>query len=146
MTAPSPVLAFESTDADLPSAREWQMRRTVWDASSELAKVRPADDTIGDAVSDLNRATEKYVNFIGRRNQRLERALRRALDSDGLDAELRADVVAILCGTKGIGRDPKLYRPHEVAMIERYRKMPIKRRAAMSTMIEALATAPESDE
>jgi hypothetical protein len=144
------VLVFTAANADKPRARQAELRRAALQVRARLSTLRlaPSADLAEETLAIVHEyaaATDRYADFVDRRNRLLERALTRALDA--LEpGDLRADVVAVLCGTKHIGRDPRLLTKHQYAMFEQYQRMPQKRRDAMRTLFALAANAPEGCE
>jgi hypothetical protein len=115
--------------------RAYEQYRAAWDV---------LENDLQEAGLPIDRRSH-FANFWGsvirlvdvweHHARRLERALLALMSSDALTDEQRAEVVAVLYGTKKVGRDHKTLTDVELKMIQHYRAAD----AAGKNMIRTMA-------
>jgi hypothetical protein len=89
--------------------------------------------------SQMFNAGHRLADFWQRRAHRLDRALRVALASDCVSDQHRAEIVAVLVGSKKLRRDKKLLSEAEGQLIADYRRMDTDGKQMLRTLLSRIA-------
>jgi hypothetical protein len=143
------IVPIKSASDAPPNERERELYGVWRQAYDELREAltkagwivnRPQEPTQVQVILErLFFGISHYVDFHARRVKAVERALRAALASDAISDEQREDVLAVLYGAKGVGRDPKLLSEYESQLIDHYRTTDAAGKQMLRTLCKRLA-------
>lgn len=140
---PAQPVSIGKDTPDPPNVRERRYSEAWHAAYRQLDEHHQSRTPAWEALRTLHHAMVEYIAFWERRTRAVERTLRVVLASDHVNDKQRNQILRVLYGAAGAGRDPKTLSEAERALIERYRTMDAAGKQMVRTLFDRLAATPQ---